>query len=549
MAPKSPDETGRRHWQNGDYFWRVFSVALPILVIVAVVAAASVLLIRRQPSIFFTVAEYMPRKMSDPIPDSPDQDEEFFKYGGIGNEANEGLPYRIWAVLPKVCPQLLKTKPPADKPWLAYRQFGFLFEDGHQAPIGMSRVNLGLGGLGVEQIAINCSVCHVQTYRPPGGDASSRQVFVGGVANQLDSQAYVRFISDCTATMDVEAKLLVAMKEQFKQNWLERRLYSTVLIPMTLAGVEDRIRRRFAWTWANPIWGPGRVDPFNPPKFTYLKQPIDGTIGNSDMMPPWNGKRKEEFRKTSGREHILWHWDGLSADLTEVIVNSALGDGMTRQGYEKRTIERLRRYLDGTNAQGQNLPGLVSPSAAQAAGLQIDETLKNQGKATFEQRCAECHGWDGKRFLTIIESNDIATDDNRLKMWTAQATSAYNNYDEGRPWKLDLFKKFDGYLAQPLEGIWLTGPYLHNGSVPTLTDLLKPQAERPKTFVRGSDELDFENGGYRSPTCDPSSYNGAHFCYDTQFEGNRNTGHSGSKYGTDMSPEERRALVHYLLTL
>ena len=67
--------------------------------------------------------------------------------------------------------------------------------------------------------------------------------------------------------------------------------------------------------------------------------------------------------------------------------------------------------------------------------------------------------------------------------------------------------------------------------------------------MRGSDELDLENGGYRSATCDPLTYKGPHFCYDTQFEGNRNMGHSGSKYGTDMTPEERRALVHYLLTL
>src|SRR5262245_57306507 len=53
-----------------------------------------------------------------------------------------------------------------------------------------------------------------------------------------------------------------------------------------------------------------------------------------------------------------------------------------------------------------------------------------------------------------------------------------------------------GYVARPLVGVWLLGPYLHNGSVPTLRDLLSPPDQRPKIFYRGVDLVDLENVGF-----------------------------------------------------
>jgi len=70
-----------------------------------------------------------------------------------------------------------------------------------------------------------------------------------------------------------------------------------------------------------PEWGKGRIDPFNPVKFGILGQPVDDTIGNSDMMPVWNMR---------GREGQAYHWDGLNSSLREVVVSSALGDGASR---------------------------------------------------------------------------------------------------------------------------------------------------------------------------------------------------------------------------
>lgn len=102
--------------------------------------------------------------------------------------------------------------------------------------------------------------------------------------------------------------------------------------------------------------------------------------------------------------------------------------------------------------------------------------------------------------------------------------------------------KLLGYKARPLTGIWATAPYLHNGSVPTLHDLLLPPAERPAVFFVGAREYDPEKIGYRTGQSTENS-----FRFDTSGQGNANTGHD---YGNArLRPEDRRALLEYLKTL
>jgi len=95
------------------------------------------------------------------------------------------------------------------------------------------------------------------------------------------------------------------------------------------------------------------------------------------------------------------------------------------------------------------------------------------------------------------------------------------------------------YKARPLNGIWATAPYLHNGSVPTLHDLLLPPASRPAKFALGRREFDPKKVGYVSEGDVP-------FVVDTSVTGNGNGGH---EYGTKLSDAERWALVEYLKTL
>jgi hypothetical protein len=96
------------------------------------------------------------------------------------------------------------------------------------------------------------------------------------------------------------------------------------------------------------------------------------------------------------------------------------------------------------------------------------------------------------------------------------------------------------YKGRPLDGIWATGPYLHNGAVVSIRSLLKPVAEREKTFNTGSIELDVLNIGYKNEKK-------AHtLLFDTSLPGNNNTGH---EYGTQLKAVDKEALLEYIKSL
>jgi hypothetical protein len=96
------------------------------------------------------------------------------------------------------------------------------------------------------------------------------------------------------------------------------------------------------------------------------------------------------------------------------------------------------------------------------------------------------------------------------------------------------------YKARPLNGIWATAPYLHNGSVPSIAELLKPSADRVKTFCIGSHDFDAVNVGLSVKCVDNF------FLFDTRKPGNSNQGH---EYGTTLSEDHRKALIEFLKTL
>jgi hypothetical protein len=98
------------------------------------------------------------------------------------------------------------------------------------------------------------------------------------------------------------------------------------------------------------------------------------------------------------------------------------------------------------------------------------------------------------------------------------------------------------YKARPLDGIWATGPFLHNGSVPNLAELLKRPQDRAAEFCVGSDLYDVKNIGYVSTT--PCS--ARQFLFDTRIRGNSNSGHV---YGTELSDTDKANLLEYLKTL
>lgn len=111
-------------------------------------------------------------------------------------------------------------------------------------------------------------------------------------------------------------------------------------------------------------------------------------------------------------------------------------------------------------------------------------------------------------------------------------------------------RELRAHKARPLAGVWATPPFLHNGSVPSIYQLLSPQDERATTFYRGTFEYDPRHLGYRTE----AFANG--FVFDTRISGNHNSGHefrSGARgngvIGRLLQPEERWALLEYLKVL
>ena len=96
------------------------------------------------------------------------------------------------------------------------------------------------------------------------------------------------------------------------------------------------------------------------------------------------------------------------------------------------------------------------------------------------------------------------------------------------------------YKARPLDGIWATAPYLHNGSVPSLWQLLQKPEDRVKQFYVGSREFDPVNVGYSTEPFDGG------YKFDTTLPGDSNAGHA---WGTQLSDDEKWALIEYMKTL
>jgi hypothetical protein len=158
--------------------------------------------------------------------------------------------------------------------------------------------------------------------------------------------------------------------------------------------------------------------------------------------------------------------------------------------------------------------------------------------------------YDTNRFSRLgqVENLDqIGADPGRLNSYTQNFAAAQNMLFAGYPWRFTHFGKTAGYASQPLDGIWARSPYLHNGSVPTLRDLLEPVRSRPSRWYRGSDILDPVKVGYRS-----DAYGYAKqdlFLYDTSVPGNSNSGHEGKVYGTELSAADKDAIVEYMKKL
>jgi hypothetical protein len=460
-----------------------------------------------------------------------------FKYGSIGAEPHSGIPYRVWRVLPKLFPDAFDHR--AD-----YSAFGFIYEKDangrpRDLPIGISRRTYH----GVEVVWFNCGTCHTGTVNttmvePDGQERTGRVVIPGMPSNNLNLYRFIRFLLTAGADENMAPDNLIAAMNADgpKLGGIEEALYRWYVIPALREGLLERRTRLLPLLLRQSPWGPGRVDTFNPYKLVQAHWPLSSLepaeqVGTADFPSIFNQRPREGM-------HL--HWDGNNTSLAERNLSAAIGAGVTPDSVDFETIDRIAGWL-------LDLRPPPSPYRPDAAAV-------GRGRDLFMQQCRGCHGFldayaynfQGVTVGQVEPNSRLGVDPHRLDSYTKRFRDyQLATFFIGTPHQFKYFIKSDGYANVPLDGLWLRAPYLHNGSVPTLADLLKTPDQRPAAFIRGKDELDSMNGGFVAPPCDPQSPAEEVFCYNTRLPGNGNGGHL---YGTDLSADEKADLLAYLLT-
>jgi mono/diheme cytochrome c family protein len=185
----------------------------------------------------------------------------------------------------------------------------------------------------------------------------------------------------------------------------------------------------------------------------------------------------------------------------------------------------------------------------------IDMNLATQGESLFLDHCAHCHGTYGAKGVypnQLVPLDDIATDA-LLAQGETEFSGRFVEWFAQSFWgETSRVEETGGYIAPPLDGIWATAPYLHNGSIPTIEGLLDVN-KRPAFWTRTFSSTDYDQAalGWKHTVLDHGqaeepSANGKSKIYDTRLPGYGNGGH---RYGDDLGASERQALLEYLKTL
>jgi mono/diheme cytochrome c family protein len=445
-------------------------------------------------------------------------DLERFKYGSLNGEYIAGIPYPLFMILPRVFPDLVEKYAtqgygPEKFGHGGYGAFGLAWEEGKRLPAGLS-----VKRVGYERVTVNCSACHTTVYRRPE-DEKPRFAF-GGPGHTVNVQGLLRFLF--AAAHDARftaARLMPELALQFELDLIDYALYSLVLIPKTRLALKVG-ERQLRWMNQKTAWAPGRDDAFNLPKYVLTQSPWDDSVGNTDFPALW---------RLADRDGHLIHAGGEAKTVYAVVATSAFGAGsLPAGGFEERNrwIETFIRTLEPPAFPGR-----------------IDETTAARGKELFETHCAACHAKGGARTGAAIPLDEIKTDPEHVRTWTGRNADRMNLLTQTLGIRGAELQGAQGYVAKPLVGVWLLGPFLHNGSVPTLWDLLSPPEQRPAVFYRGYEVLDLERLGFTATGRDAQAKG---FRFDTAEKGNGNGGHL---YGTELSAPDKRALIEYAKTL
>ncbi|MEM7374524.1 MAG: hypothetical protein AAF587_38385 [Bacteroidota bacterium] len=253
---------------------------------------------------------------------------------------------------------------------------------------------------------------------------------------------------------------------------------------------------------------------------------LAGPSMGTDVPPLWNVHKK----------HGLYYSGAGRGDFTKLLMQ------VTLLGVPDSSVARtVQQHFYDVFAWMRTIEPPAYPKP-------INHSLAQKGQLLFADHCAKCHGTYGERETypnKIIPMAEIGTD---------SVYAAYSIRSELTAWYNDSWLSQSspqaklvpayGYIAPPLDGIWASSPYLHNGSVPTIADLLDSQ-HRPTYWARSgkSDDYDYQKLGWKYQV---RKHKRGKYTFDTTQHGAANHGHT---FGDDFRQEERLAVIEYLKTL
>lgn len=183
----------------------------------------------------------------------------------------------------------------------------------------------------------------------------------------------------------------------------------------------------------------------------------------------------------------------------------------------------------------------------------VEQELAARGERLFVQNCAECHGTYGQQETypeVTVPLDVVGTDPVRLHALTPEHRRWMQSGWMSRFGRDEVILDPQGYVAPPLDGIWASAPYLHNGSVPTIWHLFHP-AERPAVWLRTEDGYDRARLGlevteFEAVPADVTNTAARRRYFDSSPTGKSTSGH---EFPDVLSEDEKRAVMEYLKTL
>ena len=216
--------------------------------------------------------------------------------------------------------------------------------------------------------------------------------------------------------------------------------------------------------------------------------------------------------------------------------------------------------LEAIDAYAPDIRAYIASLEAPAWPFDVDQAKANDGKQIFEASCAQCHGTYGEKVsypARLVPLEVVQTDATLVEFGHGQGVPFIDWFNRSYYGQSATMAPGVGYVAPPLDGIWATAPYLHNGSVPNLRTLLDSQA-RPALWFHinqdASDPASYDQGSVGwlhrelndSPTDAALADEVGTRLYDTRQPGYSNAGH---QFGDHLSNDQRNQLIEYLKTL